>query len=144
LVVRRSTEWASIVRVHIFTDEITHSSSQVFFFHLCIFHSHKQRVQETGSTYVSHSPLKMNKNPAEAEKVVQTFILLEVVMQGVIKQLHQLHPAKYPRVSEIAVSLLERIPPCEDLHRCLKMLKERKRTAYMQPCSSDSKMTEEP
>jgi hypothetical protein len=102
------------------------------------------RVQETGSTYVSHSPLKMNKNPAEAEKVVQTFILLEVVMQGVIEQLHQLHPARYPRVSEIAVSLLERIPPCEDLHRCLKMLKERKRTAYMQPCSSDSKMTEEP
>jgi hypothetical protein len=101
-------------------------------------------VQETGSTYVSHSPLKMNKNPAEAEKVVQTFILLEVVVQGVIKQLHQLHPAQYPRVSEIAVSLLERIPPCENLHRCLKMLKERKRTAYMQPCSSDSKMTEEP
>jgi hypothetical protein len=40
------------------------------------------------------SPFKLNKNPAETEKVVQTFILLEVVMQWIVQQLHQLHPAQ--------------------------------------------------
>ncbi len=40
------------------------------------------------------SPFKLNKNPAETEKVVQTFILLEVVMQWIVQQLHELHPAQ--------------------------------------------------
>jgi hypothetical protein len=52
------------------------------------------------------SPFKLNKNPAETEKVVQTFILLEVVMQWIVQQLHQLHPAQVnPGVSEVAASL---------------------------------------
>ncbi len=40
------------------------------------------------------SPFKLNKNPAETEKVVQTFILFEVVMQWIVQQLHELHPAQ--------------------------------------------------